>query len=132
MRKRLLGEQHPDVAASLNNLAQQYLRRGIYSKAEPLHKQALQIKKSLLGEEHPDVAISLNNLAVLYKSQGNITNTLEYLTQGLEVEEQNLLFNLSAGFERQKRDYIAKISATTDATISFHLNSAPNNPKAAN
>ena len=130
MTKRLLGDQNPDVALSLNNLATLYGIQRRYSEAEPLFHQALEITKRLLGGKHPSVATSLNNLAVLYQSQGKVTNALEFLEQGLKVEEGNLTLNLAAGFERQKRDYINTISGTTNATISLHLDSAANNPKA--
>ncbi|MEA5594721.1 CHAT domain-containing tetratricopeptide repeat protein [Rivularia sp. UHCC 0363] len=132
MIKHVLGNKHPYVAASLNNLAGLYVNQGRYSEAESFYKQALEMRKHILGNEHPDVAASLNDLAVLYQKQGNITNALEFLKQGLEVEEENLAINLSGGFERQKRDYMATISGTTNATISLHLNSAPKNPKLAN
>jgi CHAT domain-containing protein/tetratricopeptide (TPR) repeat protein len=131
MRKRLLGNEHPDVAQSLNNLAGLYKSQGRYSESEPLYRQALEMMKRLLGNEHPLVAQSLNNLAWLYWRQGDTDRTLEFLAQGIEVEEQNLNDNLVAGFDRQKHDYIKTVSATTDATISLHLNSAGNNSQAA-
>jgi len=130
MRQRVLGKEHPKVAISLNNLAFFYKSQGRYTEAETLYRQALKMNQRLLGNEHPLVATSLNNLAFLYLSQGNIIDALNFLTQGLEVEEYNLTYNLSAGFERQKRDYIKTISGTTNATISLNLNSASNNPKA--
>jgi len=132
MRRRLLGEEHPDVVTSLNNLALLYQNQGRYTEAEPLYRQALEMRKRLLGEEHPDVAISLYNLAVLYSQLGDIDNTLTFLQQGLNVEEYNLASNLTAGSNRQKRDYLQTISESTNFAPSFHLHSAPNNPKAAN
>ncbi|WP_414572856.1 tetratricopeptide repeat protein [Nostoc sp. CCY 9925] len=68
--KKHLGEEHPDVATSLNNLAELYRSQGRYSKAEPFHLEALALRRRLLGEKHTDVAQSLDNLALLYKSQG--------------------------------------------------------------
>ena len=53
MRKKLLGEEHPDVATSLNNLAGLYFSQGRYEEAEPLYIQSLDMRKKLLGEEHP-------------------------------------------------------------------------------
>ena len=50
--KKLLGEEHPDVANSLNNLAYFYTFQGRYSEADPLLKQVLKLYKKLLGEEH--------------------------------------------------------------------------------
>ncbi|MBD2440459.1 tetratricopeptide repeat protein [Nostoc sp. FACHB-110] len=55
--KTRLGEEHPYVATSLNNLALLYNSQGRYSEAEPLLLQALEMRKRLLGEEHPDVAL---------------------------------------------------------------------------
>jgi tetratricopeptide (TPR) repeat protein len=61
--KKRLGEEHPDVAASLNNLAGLYESQGRYAQAEPLQQQALELMRRLLLDEHPHVAQSLNNLA---------------------------------------------------------------------
>ncbi len=68
-----LGENHPDYATSLNNLAKLYREMGEYSKAEPLFRNALEICKRALGENHPNYATSLNNLAMLYKERWAIT-----------------------------------------------------------
>ena len=46
------------------------MAQGDYAKAEPLYRQALEIRKRALGENHPGYATSLNNLAVLYKAMG--------------------------------------------------------------
>ncbi|MEH2418102.1 tetratricopeptide repeat protein, partial [Nostoc sp.] len=58
--KKRFAEEHPSVAASLNNLALLYDYQGRYSEAEPLYIQALALRRQLLGEEHPDIAQSLN------------------------------------------------------------------------
>ncbi|MEZ2235335.1 tetratricopeptide repeat protein [Microcoleus sp.] len=131
LRRRLLGEEHPLVANSLNNLGGLYKRQGRYKETKPLFEQALELRKRSLGDTHPDVADSLINLAFLYWSQGSTNNALDFLTQGLKIEEHNLSLNLAVGFDRQKRDYIKTVSATTDATISLHLNSAGDNSQVA-
>ena len=87
--------------------------------------------RKLLGEEHPDVATSLNNLALLYSDQGDTTQAINYLSRGLEVQEQNLNILLATGSERQKQDSMNMISFTTDQAISLHLQNAPNNSEAA-
>ena len=53
IHERVLGEEHPNVAASLDNLAIHYDQQGKYAQAEPLHQRALAIRESALGEEHP-------------------------------------------------------------------------------
>ncbi len=45
IRKNILGEEHPDYATSLNNLAGLYKSTGDYAQAEPLYRQALAIGK---------------------------------------------------------------------------------------
>ena len=70
LRRNLLGDEHEDIAASLDQAAGLYYYQGRYGEAEPLCQDALAMRKRLLGDEHPDVATSLNNLASLYKNQG--------------------------------------------------------------
>lgn len=69
IREKTLGENHPAVAATLNNLAVLYGKRGKYKDAEPLCKRALEIREKVLGKDHPDVAKQLNNLALLCQNQ---------------------------------------------------------------
>ena len=85
-----LGEEHPDVATSYNNLAQLYKSQGRYSEAEPLCKKALELFQRLLGEEHPDVATSYNNLAGLYKSQGRYSEAEPLYKKALSIAELSL------------------------------------------
>ena len=70
IRKRVLGESHPDYATSLNNLAMLYRAQGHSGKAELLLREAHDIRKRVLGESHPDYAMSLYNLATLHHVQG--------------------------------------------------------------
>ncbi|MDJ0580817.1 tetratricopeptide repeat protein [Crocosphaera sp.] len=68
--KQRFGEEHLDVAVSMNNLAELYKTQGKYEAAEHLLVDGLAMRKKLLGEEHPYVALSMNNLAALYDLQG--------------------------------------------------------------
>ena len=72
MRRRLLGNEHADVAKSLNNLAIVLYEKGDFAEAEALHREALAMRRRLLGNEHPDVATSLNNLANMLHSKGDL------------------------------------------------------------
>ncbi|MEA5499578.1 FxSxx-COOH system tetratricopeptide repeat protein [Limnoraphis robusta] len=85
-----LGQQHPDVATSLNNLANLYYSQGKYEEAEPLYQQALEMYRQLLGQQHPYVATSLKNLASLYKSQGKYEEAEPLYQQALEMYRQLL------------------------------------------
>jgi len=57
--ERLLGEEHPDVATALNNLALLHYSRGNFEAAEPLYQRALVIDEKVLGDDHPGVATDL-------------------------------------------------------------------------
>ncbi|MDY7050889.1 MAG: tetratricopeptide repeat protein [Microcystis panniformis WG22] len=127
--KQQLGDNHPDTAISLNNLALLYTVQGRYSEAKSLFKQALAIRKQQLGDNHPLTATSLNNLAGLYWSQDDIPQAINYLSQGLAVQEYNLSENLKMGDDKQKQDYMATVSGTTNSVISLNLQAAPNNPE---
>jgi tetratricopeptide (TPR) repeat protein len=65
-RIQLLGEKHPDVAASTQALAELYSDRGQFQEAEPLFDRALTHYKAIHGKKHSRVACVLNGLAVLY------------------------------------------------------------------
>ncbi|MGI8502175.1 MAG: tetratricopeptide repeat protein [Hassallia sp.] len=88
--KKHLGEQHQDVALSLNNLASLYDSQGKYTEAEPLYLQALALRRQLLGEEHLLVAESLNNLALLYNYQGRYSEAEPLYQQALALYRQLL------------------------------------------
>jgi len=85
-----LGADHPDVAASLNNLAGLYYSQGNYSEAAPLLLRLLEFKEQQLGSDDPSVASSLNNLALLYKSQGKYREAELLFLQSIEICERQL------------------------------------------
>ena len=85
-----LGENHPAVAATLNNLAVLYGKRGKYKDAEPLCKRALEIREKVLGSDHPDVAKQLNNLALLCQNQGKYEEVEKYYQRALSIYESKL------------------------------------------
>jgi tetratricopeptide (TPR) repeat protein len=111
--KQRLGDEHPHVATSFNNLAELYKSQGRYSDAEPLFIQALALLQKLLGDDHPDVATSFNNLAELYKSQGRYSNAEPLYLQALALRQKLLgddhsavatsFNNLAALYESQGR-----------------------------
>jgi tetratricopeptide (TPR) repeat protein len=84
------GPEHPNTAASLNNLALLYKAQGKYKQAELLYRRALAIDKKASGLDHPDVAIDLNNLAMLYKVQSKYEQAEPLLQRALVILEQRL------------------------------------------
>jgi CHAT domain-containing protein len=88
IREQLLSANHPDVATSLNNLAELYSDMGNYSEAEPLYQRSLAIREQALGRDHPHVAQSLNNLAELYRAMGNYSEAEPLYQRSLAIREQ--------------------------------------------
>ena len=86
IRGDLLGQDNPDYATSLNNLARLYWAMGDRARAEPLYRQALAIQKEALGADHPDYAACLNNLAVLYKDTGDFARAEPLFREALAIK----------------------------------------------
>ncbi len=86
--EKTLGNDHPDVATSLNNLALIHYSKARYEQAEPLYRRALMIDERVLGYDHPSVATDLNNLALLYKKQGNLEAAEPLLKRALSIKER--------------------------------------------
>jgi tetratricopeptide (TPR) repeat protein len=90
LREQALGPDHPNVATSLNNLAELYRAQGQYAKAKPLYRRSLAIREKALGPDHPDVAGSLNNLAELYRHQGQYAKAEPLYRRSLAIWEKAL------------------------------------------
>ncbi len=139
MRKLLLGEKHPDVATSLNDLAGLYYNQGRYAEAEPLYQEALAMRKRFLGEEHPDVATSLNSLALLYYNQERYAEAEPLYQDALAIYKRLLgeehpdvaasLNNLAGLYDDQGR-YAEATSLYQDALTIFEQILGPEHPSA--
>ena len=84
------GPDHPDVAASLNNLAELYRAMGRYADAEPLYKRSLKIDEQTYGPDHSEVATDLNNLATLYQAMGRYAEAEPLYKRSLAIREKQL------------------------------------------
>ena len=71
-RKQLLGDDHPDTLASINNLAILYYNQGKYNEAEPLYKECLEKRKQKLGDDHSDTKETKKNLDLLYNELASL------------------------------------------------------------
>jgi len=82
-RQRLMGEDHPQTLASMNNLAETRRALGDLQGARELHQQNLVNLQRVLGEDHPETLASMNNLAEVRRNLGDL--------QGAhDLHEQNL------------------------------------------
>jgi CHAT domain-containing protein len=91
--KKLLTENHPNYAQSLNNLAILYQAMGEYRKALPLLEQARDLRKKRLTKNHPDYGESLNNLALLYWDMGKYQEAVPLFEQARDLFKKLLTEN---------------------------------------
>jgi CHAT domain-containing protein len=111
IREKVLGANHPEAAATLDNLAGVCANQGKYADAEELYKRALAINEKALGKDHPAVADTLNNLANVYLSQGKYAEAEGLYQRALAIREKALsadhpdvatsLHNLAAAYQSQ-------------------------------
>ncbi len=124
IRRRLLGDEHPDIANSLNDLGLVLQAQGDYAGAEGPFHEAFAMWKKLLGDEHPDVAISLNNLACLLMDQRDYAGAERPFREAIVAKKKLLgdehpdvatsLNNLALCLQRQ-RDYAGAEALYRDA-----------------
>jgi tetratricopeptide (TPR) repeat protein len=86
--EQTFGPDHPNVASSLNNLAEVYRAQESYADAEPLLKRALELREKALGPDHPAVAESLDNLVWLYIVQENYKKAEPLQKRALAILEK--------------------------------------------
>jgi CHAT domain-containing protein/Tfp pilus assembly protein PilF len=85
VRAQVFGEHHPKYADSLDMLAAVYMKRGEFTKAEPLRRKSFEITRDTLGEKHPDYAVAMNNLAVMYDRMGDNVQAVRLQRQALQL-----------------------------------------------
>ena len=87
MRRKLLGDEHPDVGKSLNNLALILAEDGRLTEAVAIDRELLDLIRRLHGAEHPWVAQSLSNLAFDLREVGNLDEAEHWRLRALEISE---------------------------------------------
>ena len=125
IRKAALGEQHPNYAGSLNNLALLYYNMADLSRAEPLYVQSMEIFKAALGEQHPEYANSLNNLARLYHEMGDHSRSEPLFTNAINITLRNLEQTASVQTESQQIALSQSLRHQLDGSIICGLEMDP-------
>lgn len=79
------GTGHADYASALIQLALLLIMHGDPTEAEPLLREALDIRRATLGEHHPDYATCLSSLAGLLWARGDLDSAEPLLRQALTI-----------------------------------------------
>ncbi len=83
LQRRILGDKHPEVATTINNLAVLEKEQGRFPVT--LLKEALDIKASTLGKDHSSYLRSASNLAFTYEAFGFVKKAEKMY---LEIKEK--------------------------------------------
>jgi tetratricopeptide (TPR) repeat protein len=90
MKRRLVPEDHPNIATSLTNLASCHFSKGKYDKAVSQYEEALAMQRRLLPGDHLDTATSLNNLASCHHDLGEYGKAVALLEEALAMQRRLL------------------------------------------
>jgi tetratricopeptide (TPR) repeat protein len=90
VRKRILGEEHPDTLTSMSNLGSTFWAQGDHAGARRLHEKVFEVRKRMLGKEHPDTLTSMNNLASILGAQGDHAGARRLHEKAFEVRKRIL------------------------------------------
>ena len=85
--EKSLGQNHPNVATSLNNLAELLRSTNRLSDAEPMYRRVIKIFEKSLGQNHPNVATALNNLAELLRASNRLSEAEPMYRRALKIDE---------------------------------------------
>jgi tetratricopeptide (TPR) repeat protein len=87
---KTLGEEHPDVATSYNNIGLTWENKGLFDKALEYHEKCLSIRLKTLGKEHPLVATSYSSIGEAWNNKGVYDKSLEYYEKCLVIQLKTL------------------------------------------
>jgi serine/threonine protein kinase/Tfp pilus assembly protein PilF len=90
LRMESFGEEHGEVANTLDSLALAAYGQGRFAEAEKIGNKALAMQRELHGNNHTNVATSLNNLGITLTVVGRYEPALEAYREALTIRT-NLL-----------------------------------------
>jgi serine/threonine protein kinase/Tfp pilus assembly protein PilF len=86
----VLGDEHPDIAVTMNQLAYVYHRENKLAESERYARASLAMSQRFYGKQHPDVAIALGHLAGLFLDEGKIEEAESTYREALALSRQML------------------------------------------
>ncbi|PZR09133.1 MAG: hypothetical protein DI536_23150 [Archangium gephyra] len=92
MQREHLGEQHPDVASTLNNLGVVLTYLEQPEEAVRRYEESLQLHEQLEGADHPNVGAASHNYAVALRRLGRLRDAEAAFSRALKVRRAALGF----------------------------------------
>lgn len=90
IQRKLLGENHPDVAWTLYNFAYLSIQKNDAEKASRYAEEALRLRGANLGDEHPVISSSYLVLGRARMAQGNLPAAEKFLRESLKLRRGTL------------------------------------------
>ena len=106
IQRRVLTEDDPAIARTLNHIGNVLIMLRAYDDAERSIAESLVMRRRVLGERHPLVAAALNNLALVQIERGELPQARVSLqkaaaiTKGLDVPEAAVVAELQRRLTR--------------------------------
>lgn len=90
IRRRVLGDSHPDTTFSLTNLATLLTEMGQYDRAEAMYLEALAQRRQAFETGHPAVASVIYQLGWLNSNRGRWTQAEQYHREALKLRRSRM------------------------------------------
>ena len=113
-RRDLLGDEHPDVASSLANLADYEFQLGDYVASMSLYRESLDVYRKLEHMESDEAADVLDGIATLLDAEGDYEEAKATYRQALAVRRR-----LHRGDDVRVASALQNLSATLRTTGEF-------------
>ena len=84
-RRKLFGNEHPDVAKSLDSLSAVLRNEDKPVEAEAVARESLALRNKMFPGDHPDLTRSLQFLGEILADQGKLDEAEKLLREGLEM-----------------------------------------------
>ncbi len=89
LRRRVHEANHPEVATSLDHLADVYAEERDFESALPRYRDALAIRRAALGTDHPKTATSMHGLAGALRNMGKPDSAITLAKQAVQTLHQH-------------------------------------------
>jgi tetratricopeptide (TPR) repeat protein len=90
LRRKVLGEEHPEMALSYHYVAATLRDQGRYKEAEDRYRTVLKIRRKTLGEEHPLTGAGYLNVAKNLDDQGRYKEAEGFHQKALDITREAL------------------------------------------
>jgi len=90
IRRRVLGDEHPDTLTSIHNMGNLLYQQGKYEEAMLYCAEALETQRRVLGDEHPDTLMSIDTMGRLLFEQGKYEEAMPFFAEAMETRRRVL------------------------------------------